>query len=297
MGATRWTDWCEWKVRCALGRCSEAVRHRLADFALQRMRTAARRAAPLTNLPDGVVERLPRRPEAVWHLLETHAVTTQTREGKAYKEWLFARAAGETADAACATVEAGATLMLRDVTRNLLSRECLAFGTLSLDARVAGCGEDGPTYRDLLPDTFTPADALAARELEELAAGEAKALFEGLAVTERVGLAAKFSGVPLGHPRVLACCDCGRSMLFRRVRRVFESLPERLAVHHPDERGEDLRAFCVETVRALERFTFFWVRVDSVLPDLFQVGGGSGRDPEIGWGEECNERVKGDDDA
>lgn len=277
MGATRWTDWCEWKAQCALARCGEETRGRLAAFGLQRLRAVTRRLAPLTNLPDGAARRLPDDPVLAWHLFEAHAVTTRTRAGKAYKEWLFARAGA--AGHGAAALESGAALMLRDVARTFLSRECLRAGTLPLDAPVAGCraAGDTPTYRDLLPDTFTPVDALAARELASLADTEARTLFEALPRQERVGLAAKYLGISLGHPKVLALCACGRSMLSRRVHRVFEGLPERLTRYSPDDCGADLRTFCVEVMRALERRTVSWVRVESVLPELF--GRRDGDDP------------------
>jgi len=91
MERTRWSDWCEWKACCALARCANDTRARLAGFAAYRLRIAARRAAGMTNLLQGVEARLPSDPELVWHLFESHTVITHTREGKAYKEWLFAR--------------------------------------------------------------------------------------------------------------------------------------------------------------------------------------------------------------
>ena len=172
MGETEWSDWCQWKARCALGLCDRPTQGRLATFAMQRLRRYARRASGLTNLIDGADRRLPHDAAQAWHLFETHALAVLTREGKAYKEWLFARTQN-TGDAPCDVVEAGASLMLRDVARRFLMNECLRPGTRSLDAPVTGSVDETLTYRDLLPDAMTPADTLAARELDMMAAQEA----------------------------------------------------------------------------------------------------------------------------
>ena len=268
MGETEWSDWCQWKARCALGLCDRPTQGRLATFAMQRLRRYARRASGLTNLIDGADRRLPHDAAQAWHLFETHALAVLTREGKAYKEWLFARTQN-TGDAPCDVVEAGASLMLRDVARRFLMNECLRPGTRSLDAPVTGSVDETLTYRDLLPDAMTPADALAARELDMMAAQEASALFGELSYRERIGLAAKLSGVPLHHPELLAHCGCARTRMHGVVRDGLSKLPARLHRRYPDESHDDLFSFATTILRRLEEVLFSWIHVEDVLPVLF----------------------------
>jgi len=167
-------------------------------------------------------------------------------------------------------LEAGASLMLRDVARNVLRRECLYAGTRSLDTPVAGCEDAHLTYRDLLPDTFTPADDIAARELDALARAEAAAVFDGLSFRRRLGLLAKLEGVPLYDDELLALCNCRKSMLSREVRAALAELPKYLQQRYPGESSGDIRALAVAVLRALGNEIISWVRVENLLPGLFQ---------------------------
>ena len=271
MGQTRWSDWGEWKSRCALGLCGADVRARLGAFALHRLRIAARRAAGRTNLFEGLEPRLPSDPEQAWHLLETHAVTTNTREGKAYKEWLFARVDDRHAPTP-SVLEAGASLMLRDVARSYLRGECLRHGTRSIDDHIAAEHATELTYRDLLPDEWTPCDALQARELGTLARAEADAWFTEMNFRERLGLTARLHGVPLTHPDLLACCACGKSLLSMLVREAIERLPGRLEVRYPEEEPHDRFALATAIFRALEKSALMWAQRECLLPMLFTMG-------------------------
>ena len=270
MGRTRWSDWSEWKQRCALARCSVAVRRRLSSFAHYRLRMAARRAAGRTNLFEGLEPRLPTDPECSWHLLESHALTTNTRQGKSYKEWLFARG-DDRQSPDTASVEGGAALMLRDVARNYLRGECLRRGTVSLDNPVPGRHDTQLTYRDLLPDEWTPCDEVQARELSARAKREADDWFAEMSMRERAGLIARFHGIPLTHPDLLAHCACNKSLLSQLVRQQLTSLPLRLQDRYPDDEPRDRRAFGAAIVRALEITASAWAGAEGILPALLPV--------------------------
>ncbi len=271
MGQTQSSDWCEWKQRCALALCPDDVRRRLSHFAHHRLRLAARRAAGITNLFEGFEARLPADPERCWHLLESHAITANTRQGKAYKEWLFERA-HQQGDLDPSRLEAGAALMLRDVARRYLRRECLKRGTVSLDNAVAGCHGASLTYCDLLPDEWTPCDELQARELNARAQREAEDWFAEMTPRERTGLLARFHGIPLTHPDLLTHCACGKTLLCKLVRQLLGSLPKRLRTRYPDDEPRDRRAFGIAIVRALETTASAWAGTDGTLPPLLREG-------------------------
>jgi hypothetical protein len=268
MAGTTWDDWVEWKERCALARCREEVASRLAAFAQSRLRRAATRAAGMTNLPAEVWKRLPADPVDAWHLFETHAVLTHTRVGKAYKEWLFARidsGCESPLDAVCG----GAALMLRDVARCLLSRECLPRHHVSLDAPVAG-GDGVLTYGDLLPSGGSPADDLVARERLSWAASEAEALFASLDRCQRMVLAARLHGIAVSHPLLLAATGWRHARACQVCTRIVASIRPRLEAAYPEESQDAQRIVAAELLQRLEKRVNKWISVEMVLPTLFQ---------------------------
>ncbi len=268
MAGVIWSDWVEWKEQCALGRCSTDTRQRLAAFAAARLRVAASHCAGTTNIRDGIDRRLPDDPELAWHLLESHAVVKHTREGKAYKEWLFARVGPDTRSP-LAVVCRGAALILRDVARNWLAKECLRHHHLSLDAPVAGTHE-ALTYVDLLPGTASPADAVSARELSDWSKREARAVMESLNVPQRLVVAAKLRGISLSNPELMAATGWRSTKACSESNRIFASLRPRLHQICPDEPESAQRALAALLIQELEKIINMWISAACAVPALFQ---------------------------
>lgn len=85
-----------------------------------------------------------------WHRFETHLLLKNTRGGKRYKDWLFARAEHvewHPWDA----IQGGATLLLRDVVREYLRREHAPDRVTSLHRPVGMVGDSNVTLEELLP--------------------------------------------------------------------------------------------------------------------------------------------------
>src|SRR5210317_1578654 len=81
--------WMEWKARCAAALCDESTRRSLQKFAHTRFLRFYPRSIPSRVLPHRE-NGLPA--VDAWHLFETHLITTQTKQGKRFKDWLYARA-------------------------------------------------------------------------------------------------------------------------------------------------------------------------------------------------------------
>jgi hypothetical protein len=268
MEGASWQDWVQWKQRCALTRCDCAARRRLAAFAQARLKRAVTRLAGVTNLPASVWRRIPEDPELAWHLFESHAVVTHTRQGKAYKEWLFARA-GDGCESPLDTVVAGATLMMRDVARAWVAKECLPRDTVTLDAPVAGT-EGTITYVDLLPTASTPLNAIEAHERAEYAAHAATRVFGHLDYRQRLVVAARLRGIPFDRDELLQATGWKRAMIYRACNRIFDSIRPLLQKLYPDESDDQIRLLLAGVCSELENQIDHWLAVENVLPLLFQ---------------------------
>lgn len=222
-----WSDWDQWLQRCAILRCELPVRARLRCFAGHRFRRhLARRPGSVRTADDGAFALMP---EEAWHRLEVRLVTGRGGAGKTGKQWLRARAEGQTPDAAHAAVESGASLICRDAARDYIRLEVRPPATLSLDDPVRPGST--LTWGDLLPSGAgwgaDPAAAVAARDLAERA-GRCAAEHERAAERPvRIAWLARALGLSLAEPVVLAAADLGKSQLFRLLNSDVEVLAER----------------------------------------------------------------------
>lgn len=247
----RWAAWREWKRRCALGRCGVPARQILRSFAAVRFRKYCRAYAARTAWGDAAAWNVDTN--HAWHLFETSMVTLRTREGKAYKSWLFARAPGGAAEeAALDAVQSGASLILRATVREWLARETPQAGTVALDRPLAV--REGMTVLDTLAGSMPdPADEAAGRELEAIAAGEARRLFGGMTARERIAAAVRELGWPLSHPAVLALVGCRKSILSRAYRELIVRIAGRLRLDYQAEEPDALHALVARTLAHLHR--------------------------------------------
>jgi len=206
--STRLGEWREWKDRCALDLCSGPTQESLAAFAATHFGRHVRRCAHITNQP---YLSSPLTGRESWHHLETFLMVRNSREGKRYKDWLFARADGVAGDDQLDAVAGTAAFLMRDAVREHLRQEHAPRGTMSLNAPVPGAEASGLTLEDLLPGAISPADEVAAREFERLAEAHARAFFEATPRRDRVAILAKHLGLSLADPAVLQKAGCARA--------------------------------------------------------------------------------------
>ena len=253
--------WRQWHARCALARCEPGPAGVLRGFAATRAASLVRR---LGHLAEGVVAPEPRD---AWHLFEVHLVTTRTREGKRYKDWLFARAEGRRGQDGIDTIQGGATLILRDVVREMIRREARPFGTASLDAPVPGT--EGLRLADLVPSGPTPADEADARELDLIARRTAEREFEAAPRRVRIGLCLRALGLPLDGPAVERAAGCGKSSLHAAVRGFTVGLAAGVLRDHPAETSGTAHEIAVRAVQALRDMAREWGRLEKSLERFF----------------------------
>ncbi len=238
---------------------------RLGNFAISRFRIQMRRQLSVTNLRSDDAPRQTLSPDDAWHLFETYAAISETREGKRYKDWIFDRLhrmTGPPLDA----VQSGATSIVRSAVRTYLHDEYAHRTSVSFDQPV---GDGTMTLGDLLPGTATPTDSIAEAEYDRLAESTARDLFESLSRRECVGLLAKYSGIAIDSPDVLGAAGCGKSSLHQAVRDLLHSLRGRLTRAHGEDGPDSVRAFGLLVVRHLEKCIFEWKASENDLPSCF----------------------------
>ncbi len=266
------TAWDQWYSRCALARCGPAPAGLLRGFAGARSASLVRR---LGHLAEGMAAPDPRD---AWHLFETHLVTTRTREGKRYKDWLFARAEGRVGRDRIDTIQGGATLILRDVVREWIRREARPFGTASLDAPIPGT--QGLRLADLVPADSCTADEIEARDLDAHAQQTAAREFEAASRRVRIGLCLRALGHPLDGPAVERAAGCGKSSLHAAVRSFTIGLAAGVVRDHPAEAPGTAHAIAGRAVAILRDMARNWGRLEKALEPFFQeMVGAPSRDP------------------
>ncbi len=264
-------DWTEWKIRCARKLCGEETQSRLGSFAQSRFGIQLKRQIIATNLCEGdALRQLPCADDA-WHQFESFAVLKETRDGKRYKDWIFARIQnriGRPLD----IIQSGATLIMRSVVRAYLRAEYAPHRAISMDQPLGG---STLTMGDLLPGTANPADAAAANEYRLLAEEYAKKLFVSLTHRERIGLLAKFSGISLDHAEVLDLAGCGKSTLNQVVRDMLARLRDDLNRKYRDDGHDAIVAFAMLVIQCLEKEINRWKKLENILAECFYKGIGS----------------------
>lgn len=263
-----WLDpaaWGEWRALCALGLCPAAVQQALTGFAEFHFRRFIRRYAFRTNAPaEGAM--LSARDS--WHLLETHMTARQTRNGKRYKDWLFARIPPGSPSPMRA-VAGGAVLLMREAAREYLLREAAPARQVSLASPLSPDGTG--TLEDLLPDMVSPADEAARREYEALAREYAEEWFAALGARDRVIVLARHLGLPLNHPAVEQAAGCRKSKAFAALKSLVETLAADLKKQYPEDPLEALRLLAVLTFEALHRRVQGWAQGEPRCTELFAL--------------------------
>lgn len=268
-------DWVAWKNTCALGLCSKETQYALQGYAHARFRHFAAVYAGATNTPDA--DALTPDPPEAWHWFETSLRLRNTREGKGYKQWLFARASPEDVapTPSLDTIQGGATLLMREVVRERLRREYSRRCILPLDAPV-GPNLDAataPTLRDLLADPDDPVDTVEEREMKSIAEQEADGALDTLNRRERIALLARELGLSLAHPAVTRIACCGRSMLNTAYHQALLGLAGHVRSRYPREHASTLGFLTCLVYQAVRKRIFLWGKSENACAQLFMVSG------------------------
>jgi hypothetical protein len=250
-------NWQEWKDKCALALCAEDTRRQLPGFVHSRFSHFAQAYAGTTNA-GSAAGLIPSSGEA-WHRFETHFQIHDSPGGKKYKEWLFARmeARGYSAQE---SVEAGATMLLRDVVREYLRREHSSRRMISISHGAGGSCHEGMTLsvEELLPGTLDTARAVEDRELEAMACTDAAGAFARLDRRERIALLAHEAGMSLAHPEALKAAGCGRSALTAAFHSALTGIAAYTREYHPREGKAVQAALACLLFENVRRRVFLW---------------------------------------
>lgn len=224
--------WREWKKRCAAGLCGAETAAQLRRFGSVRFATYVKKyAAGVGRFDDNI------RPAEIadgWHLFETHARTAGNRAGKRYKDWLFERVNGGGVDFVAA-IEAGVTLMMRDVVReHLRSEHAPAFMT-SLQKPVGSGDGSTCTLEDLLPDHLDPATEAAEREWCALAARHTADFMASLDERQATALWGRARGVSFSDAGLRQRAGCSADVLHKTYQRLMHQLGDVLKAAYPGE--------------------------------------------------------------
>jgi len=229
--------WREWKKRCAADLCEPEIAGMLHRFGALRFASMLKRVTSDAerNSVDG---------SRGWHLLETYARVSSTREGKRYKDWLFARADLQ-GERWLALIESGASLLMREVVRHYLREESAPAFMVSLNMKIdrdiqSVSGTDGLSLEDLLPGQMDPLDEIETREWNNLARSLAGSVILSMSLIEKVAVAARAQGVPLSDPRVIKIAGCSRSQLYAAYGECVERVARALKREHPAEEAARL---------------------------------------------------------
>jgi hypothetical protein len=260
-------SWTEWKDRCAIGLCTGPIQSELRSFAALHFNLYLQRYSYRTNTQGGQTDLADGDP---WHLFETHLAVRNTRQGKKYKEWLFARLPGAD-QGAVEALAGGAALLMRDVAREHLRRECAPSGMISLNSPMSGMDESGVTLEDLLPGTIDPVDEVATREFERLAAEHAKEFFAGMGPRERVAILAKDLGISLAHSEVQKAAGCRKSVLSETYQAFILNAAGEMKTRYSTEDAESVRVLTLMTLQEIKGCVRSWARASTDLGIFFSI--------------------------
>ncbi len=262
------SSWTEWKNRCALSLCHQSVQDELRNFASVHFALCLRRYSFRAGKTEG--RSVPFDGDA-WHLFETHLAVRNTRQGKKYKEWLFARLPGsEYGD--LEALAGGAALLIRDVAREHLRREYAPSNTVSMDSPVYGTGDAGLWLGDLLPGSIDPADEVARREFEGIAADQAQAMFHKMEQRVRVVFLAKELRISLAHAEVEKAAGCRKSALNESYHAFIVKAADEIKERFSGEDTESVRLLTVMILQELKVCAGKWARASTELNPLLSIG-------------------------
>jgi len=268
MDDRRMQPWNEWKERCAVLRCSPETRAALHTFGGQRYRTLAQRCLGTINVSD--VDLVSPADADAWHLLELHMTLPEAINGKAYKEWLFARIEG-SGDAPFDIVQGGATLLMRSAVREHLRGEYLSASHVSANQPPPALGRTEDAMEEWLPGALDTAETVEAKELASLAEAHAGTLFEALPRRLRIALAARQLHIPLSNAGLLNLVGCQRSALHTAFREFAGRVFDYVRHHFPHDDTDTARDLALALFDRLSYLCTHWAETDHECQAILSV--------------------------
>ncbi len=262
-----------WKEKCALDLCPPEIQSALQHFAHSRFFRFAAAYCQTTNTHDPNA-LTPCAAEA-WHWFETYLQLRKTREGKVYKEWLFARKVSQDGTTGLDVIQGGATVLMRDVVRERLRREFSSRTFSALDAPINVGGGNQVTLHDLLPETDGMQDAVEQRELESMAELESKAFLASINRRERIAFLAHELGLSLANPTVTTLAGCGKSVLSTAFNGVLHGVAGQIRSRHPMEDKTTLINLTIASFDHLKKDIMKWGKSEKTCSQLFILVEGS----------------------
>ncbi|MFO7870164.1 MAG: hypothetical protein R6V03_01880 [Kiritimatiellia bacterium] len=253
--------WIEWKKLCALNLCSTSAQVVLKTFAAFRFTKLMERYRAYADGPSSA-------PENPWHLLETHMTVKNTRGGKRLKDWLFARVKSSS-DNALDVIQGGASLIMRDVAREYLRRECARPRTVSLDRPLPGRGTSSVTILDVLASGLDPSYETCLREYEDLARRHAGDFLRDMSRRERVALTAKRLGISLADSAVTKTAGCRKSVLFTAYRDLLARIASHLGAKYSADGAESVLTLTLMTLEEAASKVISRAKSEKSFSELF----------------------------
>jgi hypothetical protein len=250
-------NWKQWKAKCALGLCDNDVRRELQGFVSVKfmhfvrigMDWAGRQGSP--GAAVSVAE--------AWHRFETHFRLHKSPDGKSFKVWLFARK-NTRGYGIQEAVEAGATVLVRDVVREYLRKECPDLRMVSFSGGAGGSAPDGQvlSVEELLPCEADTARAVEERELDAMAREEAPGAFAQLNRKQRVALLAYQAGLSLIHPTAIKAAECSRTTLHASFRSALAGIAAAARARYAHEEMRMQALLACRMYEHVGRLAFAW---------------------------------------
>ena len=261
-------DWLLWKEKCALALCPKNTQAELRRFVQARFsRYIASYAAAYRGLET---EALFPTPEQSWHWMETYFQLHRSRQGKSYKDWLFARASIGAAPAA-ESIESGISLLLRDVVRERLRSEYPSAQTLSLSTRTSAPGRSSLSVDELLPCSADTLDEVETADISGQAARLTQTVFNDLSLRQRIAILGREMGLPLSRPALLKAASCAKSALSAAHEKALLAVARHAADAWPSE-PQDMRArLAIALFDSVRQRIFIWASVENGLPEFLTI--------------------------
>ena len=262
---TKVEHWLAWREKCAAALCPQEAQAAFFSFAQSRFVRYLTFYRKATNVD--LVQALLPEPLHSWHLFETYLAIRNTREGKVYKQWLFACAEG--ADDVLKALETGASLLMRDVVREHLRREYSSRRMVSLNQPIPTATGDAVTLDELVPGPSDPLNPVDQKELAELAGKESVEICKTMPLREKIALLAHGLRLSLAHPIVLTAADCRKSMLNTAYHKALLHVAAHIRRKFPNETRDVQALLSIQALKAVTKAIIIWGKSEKALAEFF----------------------------
>jgi len=267
---TEINHWLKWKEKCALALCPPDMQPVLQAFVHSRYRRYAIQYS--SAFQAGEIEMSSLNANEAWHWFESYFQLHRNRQGKSYKDWLFARTSAGKPAADSGDIESGVSLLLRDVVRDRLRSECSSRRVLSLDANACSSEESQPiSLMELLPNDFDTNNEVERREIEKIASALADSAIDSLSHRERLALFGRELGLSLTTPLLLKAAGCGKTALAEAHRTALMAVARHITAAYPDESRSTQASLTVAVFSLIRHKIISWARAENGLSEFLNT--------------------------